>query len=190
MTFKCDGPGLGGDQSLSRLGACHVYRGLTRLNRRHCSRGLHVKNYKAIILLFVGVIFIQIVAGYAISTQFTTWPERGAFGDMFGAVNTLFSGLAFVGVIYAIFLQSQELELQRKELELTRNELSKSASAQAEQAKLLLHTAKINAVSSKLDTYTTLMVNKRSVPGGEDVVARKHVAETLEELEALLDKCA
>ena len=30
---------------------------------------------------------------------------RGLFGDMFGAVNSVFSGFAFVGVIYAIFLQ-------------------------------------------------------------------------------------
>jgi hypothetical protein len=32
-------------------------------------------------------------------------PDRGTFGDMFGAVNALFSGLAFAGVIYAIILQ-------------------------------------------------------------------------------------
>lgn len=42
---------------------------------------------------------------------------------MFGAMNTLFSGLAFAGIIFAITLQSQELELQRKELEQTRAEL-------------------------------------------------------------------
>jgi hypothetical protein len=49
--------------------------------------------------------------------------DRGAFGDMFGAINALFSGLAFAGVIYAIFLQRNELSLQRTELELTRGEL-------------------------------------------------------------------
>ena len=49
--------------------------------------------------------------------------DRGQFGDMFGAVNALFSGLAFAGVIWAIILQKQELELQRKELEATRAEL-------------------------------------------------------------------
>jgi hypothetical protein len=42
---------------------------------------------------------------------------------MFGAINALYSGLAFAGVIYAILLQRKELRLQRKELELTRNEL-------------------------------------------------------------------
>lgn len=41
---------------------------------------------------------------------------------MFGSINALFSGLAFSGVIIAIFLQSQELELQREELKATRHE--------------------------------------------------------------------
>ena len=49
--------------------------------------------------------------------------DRGTFGDMFGAVNALFSGLAFVGVVFAIILQSKELKLQRRELKFTREEL-------------------------------------------------------------------
>ncbi len=49
--------------------------------------------------------------------------SAGEVGDMFGAVNALFSGLAFVGLIYTILLQSQELRLQREELALTRQEM-------------------------------------------------------------------
>lgn len=49
--------------------------------------------------------------------------DRGTFGDMFGAVNALFSGFAFGGVIYAILLQRKELQLQRIELKQTRVEL-------------------------------------------------------------------
>ena len=51
------------------------------------------------------------------------WSERGAFGDMFGAVNALFSGLAFAGILIALYMQKHELELQRKELSATREEL-------------------------------------------------------------------
>ena len=47
----------------------------------------------------------------------------GEFGDLFGGTNALFSGLAFVGVVIAILIQSKELELQRKELSQTRVEL-------------------------------------------------------------------
>jgi len=38
------------------------------------------------------------------------------FGDMYGALNTLFSGLAFSGVIVSIFLQSAELRATRAEM--------------------------------------------------------------------------
>lgn len=48
--------------------------------------------------------------------------DVGKFGDMFGAVNALFSGLAFIGIIITILMQSQELELQRQELKGTRQE--------------------------------------------------------------------
>jgi len=49
--------------------------------------------------------------------------SRGLFGDMFGAANALFAGLAFATLIYTILLQRGELRLQRRELELTRHEM-------------------------------------------------------------------
>lgn len=49
--------------------------------------------------------------------------DRGTFGDMFGAVNSLFSGLAFSGIIITILLQRQELAFQREELAHTREEI-------------------------------------------------------------------
>jgi hypothetical protein len=48
--------------------------------------------------------------------------DRGELGDMYGVVNSLFSGLAFAGIIITIFLQSRELKLQREELQETRKE--------------------------------------------------------------------
>jgi hypothetical protein len=87
--------------------------------------------------------------------------EAGVFGDQFGAVNALFSGLAFAGVIYAVILQSKELELQREELVLTRAELSRSAQAQeesgrflGEQAEVMKVTAEINALASIVQSLT------------------------------------
>jgi hypothetical protein len=49
--------------------------------------------------------------------------KAAQFGDAFGGVNALFSGLAFLGVIAAIVLQRDELAMQRTELELQRREL-------------------------------------------------------------------
>ena len=45
-------------------------------------------------------------------------------GDSAGAINGLFSALAFAGVIFAIILQKKELSLQRNELEQNRKELT------------------------------------------------------------------
>lgn len=51
--------------------------------------------------------------------------ERGTFGDMFGSINALFSGLAMAGIILTILLQRKELKLQREELRDTRGEFEK-----------------------------------------------------------------
>lgn len=41
--------------------------------------------------------------------------DVGAFGDSFGAVNALFSGLALSGLVFTIILQQRELSAQRDE---------------------------------------------------------------------------
>lgn len=51
--------------------------------------------------------------------------DRGTFGDMFGSINALFSGLAMAGIILTILLQRKELKLQREELRDTRGEFVK-----------------------------------------------------------------
>lgn len=69
--------------------------------------------------------------------------EAGTFGDMFGAVNALFSGLAFAGLIYTITVQRQELSLQREaikmqteELRMQREETARSADQLEDQKNL------------------------------------------------------
>ncbi len=77
--------------------------------------------------------------------------DIGKFGDVFGAVNSLFSGLAFAGIIISILmqsrdlqmqnkqlsLQSKELKLQRKELKLQREEQEQTRNVFKEQSKLM-----------------------------------------------------
>ena len=48
---------------------------------------------------------------------------RGTFGDMFGAINALFSGLAFAGLIITLIMQHEELGYQRQEITQTNEEL-------------------------------------------------------------------
>jgi len=75
-----------------------------------------------ILAIFVLVLWAVNMAAYWF------WPSvdagnRGIFGDIFGASASLFSALAFVGLIIAILLQKEELECQREELRLTREEM-------------------------------------------------------------------
>ena len=53
-----------------------------------------------------GIILIVWVASFAIIYVFIDeWENRGQFGDLFGAVNALFSGLAFAGLVITIMQQ-------------------------------------------------------------------------------------
>lgn len=91
--------------------------------------------------------------------------ERGVFGDSFGALNALFAGLAFAGLICAIFLQRkelryqrEELQLQRKELCLTRQELQRSAEAQEKSVQALqkqVEQAKAEAKANEAQRWRT-----------------------------------
>lgn len=54
---------------------------------------------------------------------YSIWIAPNIADNQFDPLSTLFSGLAFWGVIYAILLQKSELALQRKELALTRGEV-------------------------------------------------------------------
>jgi hypothetical protein len=93
--------------------------------------------------------------------------KQGQFGDSFGAINALFSGLAFAGIIATILLQRKELVLQREELKLTRKELVKSAEAQDKsqkaqnlQVKLMTKQAVLTAYQSKFSANIELLASK------------------------------
>ena len=70
------------------------------------------------------IVGLWIVGGLIPLIVGTNLESGGLFGDRYGAINALFSGLAFAGVIVAILMQRRELELQRNELNATREELT------------------------------------------------------------------
>lgn len=59
--------------------------------------------------------------------------ELGPFGDVYGALNTLFSGLAFAGLIISIRLQSKELSDTRAELKEQSEQFKKQTEGLAKQ---------------------------------------------------------
>lgn len=74
----------------------------------------------------IGSSFALVIIGFWFFTYFNLkevdFVDRGTFGDMFGSINALYSGLAFAGIIFTILLQRKELKYQREELRETREE--------------------------------------------------------------------
>lgn len=81
------------------------------------------------ILALVGTLILLLTALYPFVVKFfhPQLSDQGLFGDSYGMLNALFSGLAFVGLIWAIVLQKEELSLQREELAETRREFSRQS---------------------------------------------------------------
>ena len=65
----------------------------------------------------LGVILIMVFSFYIIYNNIGCWEKRGQFGDLFGAVNALFSGLAFAGLIITIRQQNKNLEYQQRAID-------------------------------------------------------------------------
>lgn len=123
------------------------------------------KSDMQLLMITIGsVLVVWILASITMYKFIGDWTTRGQFGDMFGALNCLFSGLAFAGLISAIMLQKKELALQREELQLTRDQLSRSADAQEKsesalnrQFSAMQKTAYLSGLSSMVEHYNVLI---------------------------------
>lgn len=152
-----------------------------------------MKEHWPLSLLIVSVILINIGFGFAVHYFIPVWNESGVFGDTFGAINSLFSGLAFAGLLYTILLQSRELKLQREELALTREQLTSSAASQKEQAAYTLLAAQISAAISKQEIFANYCLNQKAFPGHEDSnigEMRNHLSKLLAETDKLVEESA
>ena len=84
------------------------------------------RRIKDITPIFPAIIFILLlVATYAGIIISRIWPiskysieKAGQFGDSFGLLTSLFSGLAFAGVIWTVWSQREELRITRRELRI------------------------------------------------------------------------
>lgn len=86
------------------------------------------------------------------------WQTRGTIGDSFGALNTLFSGLALSALALSIYLQSAEL----KQLSVKEDQTAKLVASQAETLRL---TALLSYYNNEVDRMERL---SESVEASED----------------------
>lgn len=83
----------------------------------------------AIVLFFIGLwIYWPVIASsWAIpnidNKSAITYSDMGCFGDSFGGLNVLVAAFAFIGFLFALYLQRKDLRLQRSEMKLTRIEM-------------------------------------------------------------------
>lgn len=84
--------------------------------------GLNSNQWIWLILVFFCVVLAWIINANNVYDE--DGKDLGVYGDKFGAVNALFSGLAFAGIIFTIILQRNELKLQREESRESRKEFT------------------------------------------------------------------
>ena len=87
------------------------------------------RQHKPWIIFAIAVIFIIAVCllfVYFMKEQPWGMEKRGQFGDMFGVLGAVFSGLAFAGLIVTLIQQHDDLKLQREDLRLQRQEIAQT----------------------------------------------------------------
>ena len=116
-------------------------------------------------LTFAVIIFLWGMSIIVLCRLFPDIGIRGQFGDTFGAVNALFAGLAFAGIIFAIILQKKELELQRQELKETRDEI-RGQKEQLEAQDRTLQKQNFENSFFQLLSFHNEIVNSLELPSG------------------------
>ena len=138
------------------------------------------------ILIFSIIIIIGLFRGTEDYFQGFSEIERGTFGDMYGSVNALFSGLVLAGIVYTILLQRNELSIQHNELESTRKEFIKQNDTLRLQRfentffnLLSLHHQIVSAIDIEIPVYSETSILDRKPPRykslyGRDVFKKKY----------------
>lgn len=80
------------------------------------------KDFGYLMFLLIGVLFIWAISWFLIDRYIPVPEIRGQFGEKFGAINALFSGLALCAIVYSLIIQQKELTRQaEKTNELIQN---------------------------------------------------------------------
>ena len=78
--------------------------------------------------LLGGILGILVLTLLLVPRNYAAPEKAGEFGDMFGVANALFSGVALIGAVFAVVLQTLELKNQIGEMEKTTKELANQTS--------------------------------------------------------------
>lgn len=110
-----------------------------------------------LVLIAIVVAIWLWLPGY-LAPELTDIKDRGVFGDSYGAVTSLFTGLAFAGLVFTVLLQQREIKLQREdffaqihEMQATRTEVARQSRLQELQLKQSIVQLKIAALEAEIE---------------------------------------
>ena len=118
--------------------------------------------------LIAGTIAAWLIYGRVIDHFFASWAEAGTFGDSFGALNTLFTGLAFVVVLASLLQQARQVEQARVDIAHEQELNRQTADFVRLQAQALSNVARLTALTARIETYSRQIDENR----GSAIVAR------------------
>ena len=87
--------------------------------------------------LMAAVILLWLFLPGCLVKNLTGPADAGEFGDTFGSVNALFTGLAFAGIVFTILLQQRQIKLQRLDFTAQLKEMQQSREEVEQQNRLL-----------------------------------------------------
>ena len=109
-----------------------------------------------LVSLLSGVFVLWLYLPSYLNSHLRTLSDKGVYGDSYGSVNALFTGLAFAGLVFTIFLQQREIKLQRddffsqlEEMKLSREEVGRQVKTQEKQLMLGIADLKMKALDVK-----------------------------------------
>ncbi len=108
------------DAESARLLNAGAFSGTSATHHAHAGAAETAPDRVTWALLWKAALIVTVIwAASALLLYFSVedFSKSGTFGDSFGVLNTLFSGLAFVGIIVSIKMQNDEMREQRKELQ-------------------------------------------------------------------------
>jgi hypothetical protein len=107
-----------------------------------------------IIIAFAVVTCVWVRWMLIIPTAADSFQDRGTYGDWFGAINALFSGLAFAGLIATLLLQREELRQNTSALHAQENQLALQSGALNAQLAMMVRAARLSSIPTLINQYS------------------------------------
>ncbi|SMG61422.1 putative phage abortive infection protein [Cedecea sp. NFIX57] len=119
---------------------------------------------------FVGGFSVLLVVVYGVVLILNLYPkdvltlaDAGTFGDSFGVLTSLFSALAFLGVVWTLHYQREESRLQKEELSENRKEMAKQGFENSFFQMIRLHNEIVNGFSLRVGAINNIQVKEGRV---------------------------